>query len=168
MRRIRDALLIDFSVPLHEDRRMTISDFGASAGAWLLENGHRTLLAVTGGRFPKKLLGMQTLELHTIGRKSGQRRSTMLTAPIYEPDRIVVVASKGGHSVDPDWFKNLVAHPDVEVTVDEATTPWTARRADADEKKRLWPILVKANSGYDGYQRRTDRDIPVVILTPRS
>ena len=80
MRWIRDALLIDFSVPLHEDRRMTISDFGASAGAWLLENGHRTLLAVTGGRFPKKLLGMQTLELHTIGRKSGQRRSTMLTA----------------------------------------------------------------------------------------
>lgn len=146
---------------------MNFSDFTASAGAKILENGHRIVLTVTGGRFPKKLLGMQTLELHTIGRKSGQRRSTMLTAPVYGPDKIVVVASKGGHSVDPDWFKNLAANPDVEVTVDDTTTPWSARRATADEKDRLWPILVKANPGYQGYQDKTDRDIPVVILTPR-
>ncbi|ALG85019.1 nitroreductase/quinone reductase family protein [Gordonia phthalatica] len=146
---------------------MNFSDLSASIGAKILENGHRAVLTVTGGRFPTKLLGMQTLELHTIGRKSGQRRSTMLTAPIYGPEKIVVVASKGGHSVDPDWFKNLVANPDVEVTVGEKTTQWTARRADADEKARLWPILVKANSGYQGYQDKTDRDIPVVILTPR-
>lgn len=168
MRRIRDTRPIDNGRAVPQDRRMTISDMTASASAWTLEHGHRALLAVTGGRFPKKLLGMQTLELHTIGRKSGQRRSTLLTAPIYGPDRIVVVASKGGHSVDPDWFKNLVSNPDVEVTVDGRTTEWTARRADADEKKRLWPILVKANSGYDGYQKRTARDIPVVILAPRS
>ena len=147
---------------------MNFSDLFAAVGAKVLENGHRALLAVTGGRFPKTLLGMQTLELHTIGRKSGQRRSTMLTAPIYGPDEIVVVASKGGHSVDPDWFKNLVANPEVEVTVDEQTTAWTARRASAQEKARLWPILVKANSGYQGYQDKTARDIPVVILNPRS
>lgn len=146
---------------------MNFTDLTASVGARILENGHRVLLAVTGGRFPKTLLGMQTLELHTIGRSSGQRRSTMLTAPIYGPDKIVVVASKGGHSADPDWFKNLAANPDVEVTVDSETTPWTARRATAGEKKSLWPILVAANSGYQGYQDKTDRDIPVVILTPR-
>lgn len=146
---------------------MNFSDLSASIGARILENGHRAALALTGGRFPTTLLGMQTLELHTIGRTSGRRRSTMLTAPIYGPDRIVVVASKGGHSADPDWFKNLVADPDVEVTVGEKTTRWTARRADAEEKARLWPILVKANSGYQGYQDKTDRDIPVVILTPR-
>lgn len=148
-------------------KHMTFSDFSAAAGAWVLETGHRTVLTLTGGRWPTKLLGMQTLELHTVGRKSGQKRSTMLTAPIYEANRIVVVASKGGHSVDPDWFKNLAANPNVEVTVDDVTTRWTARRADDAEKAKLWPVLVKANKGYDGYQKKTDRQIPVVILTPR-
>ncbi len=148
--------------------RMNLSDTTASAGAWILENGHRMLLAVTGGRFPKRLLGMQTLELHTVGRRSGQRRSTLLTAPIYSPEQIVVVASKGGHSDHPDWFKNLNANPAVSVTVDDAETSWTAHTADAAEKAALWPTIVKANPGYDGYQRRTDRAIPVVILTPRT
>lgn len=146
---------------------MSLSDKVTELGAWGLENGHRALLAITGGRFPKRVLGMQTLELHTIGRKSGQRRSTMLTAPIYGPDRVVVVASKGGHSDNPDWFKNLSANPDVEITVDEVTSPWTAKAATADEKARLWPQITKAYSGYEGYQKRTERDIPVVVLTPR-
>lgn len=146
---------------------MTINDTAASAGAWVLENGHRALLAVTGGRFPKRLLGMQTLELHTVGRKSGVRRSTMLTAPLYSADRTVVVASKGGHSDNPDWFKNLMADPDVEVTVGDVTTPWRARTATAEEKAELWPAIIKTYKGYAGYQKRTDRDIPVVILTPR-
>ncbi|MET9329232.1 nitroreductase/quinone reductase family protein [Tsukamurella sp. NPDC003166] len=146
---------------------MSLSDKVTEMGAWGLENGHRALLAVTGGRFPKRVLGMQTLELHTIGRRSGQRRSTMLTAPIYGPDRVVVVASKGGHSDNPDWFKNLAANPDVEITVDEVTRPWTAKAATAEEKAALWPQIVKAYSGYEGYQKRTDRDIPVVICTPR-
>ncbi|KXP06225.1 nitroreductase family deazaflavin-dependent oxidoreductase [Tsukamurella tyrosinosolvens] len=146
---------------------MSLSDKVTELGAWGLENGHRALLAITGGRFPKRVLGMQTLELHTIGRKSGQRRSTMLTAPIYGPDRVVVVASKGGHSDNPDWFKNLAANPDVEITVDEVTSPWTAKAATADEKARLWPQITKAYSGYEGYQKRTERDIPVVVLTPR-
>ncbi|MBM7369448.1 nitroreductase/quinone reductase family protein [Gordonia hydrophobica] len=90
-----------------------------------------------------------------------------MTAPVFEPERIVVVASKGGHSSDPDWFKNLVVNPDVEVTVDAETTPWTARRATAEEKSALWPTLVAANSGYQGYQDKTERDIPVVIMAPR-
>ncbi|WP_115329622.1 nitroreductase/quinone reductase family protein [Tsukamurella paurometabola] len=146
---------------------MTLSDTVAEIGAWGLENGHRALLALTGGRFPKRLLGMQTLELHTIGRTSGQRRNTMLTAPLYSKDRVVVVASKGGHSDHPDWYKNLTANPDVEITVDDVTTPWTARPATPEEKAALWPQIVKTYSGYDGYQKRTDRDIPVVICTPR-
>lgn len=146
---------------------MNISDKVTEFGAWGLENGHRALLALTGGRFPKRMLGMQPLELHTVGRKSGQRRSTMLTAPIYEADRVVVVASKGGHSDHPDWYKNLAANPDVEITVDEATTAWTAKAATTEEKARLWPRITTVYRGYEGYQKRTDRDIPVVILTPR-
>jgi deazaflavin-dependent oxidoreductase (nitroreductase family) len=136
-------------------------------GAWMLENGHRTLLKVTGGRWPKRINGMQTLELHTIGRTSGQRRSTMLTAPICEPDRVVLVASKGGHSDHPDWYKNLRANPEVELTIDDRTTPWTARTAEGEERAALWPAVTRAYRGYDGYQRNTDREIPVVVCTPR-
>lgn len=135
-------------------------------GARCLEGGHRALLAVTGGRFPRRLLGMQTVELHTTGRVSGQRRSTMLTAPLYSPERVVLVASKGGHSDHPDWYKNLAANPDVEITADGLSTAMTARTATPEEKAELWPQLVAAYSGYDGYQRNTDRDIPVVICTP--
>jgi deazaflavin-dependent oxidoreductase (nitroreductase family) len=145
---------------------MHTSDRVASAGAWLLENGHRTLLKISGGRFPRTLLGMATVELHTTGRKSGQRRSNLLTAPILEDDRVVVVASKGGHSDHPDWYKNLVAHPDVELTIDGTTRPMRARTATAEEKAELWPVIVERNKGYDGYQRNTDRDIPVVICEP--
>src|SRR3546814_5892259 len=86
---------------------MRRSDRAVSAGAWVLENGHRTLLRLTGGRFPRKIMGMQTLELHTIGRKSGERRTTLLTSPIVDDDRVVLVASRGGHSEHPGWYKNL-------------------------------------------------------------
>lgn len=137
------------------------------AGAWLLEHGHRTMLKLTGGRWPKRIMGMQPVELHTIGRRSGQRRSTMLTAPICEADRAVVVASKGGHSDHPDWYKNLRANPEVELTIADTTKPMRARTASESEKAELWPKLVAAYKGYDGYQRNTDRDIPVVILEPR-
>ncbi len=136
-------------------------------GAWMLEHSHRALLAVSGGRFPKKVLGMQPVELHTTGRRSGQPRSTMLTSPICEPDRIVLVASKGGHRDHPDWYKNLVAHPDVELTIDGVTRPMRARTASAEEKRELWPTITAAYRGYEGYQRNTDRDIPVVICEPR-
>jgi deazaflavin-dependent oxidoreductase (nitroreductase family) len=137
-----------------------------NVGAWMLENGHRVLLAVTGGRWPKSMLGMKTVELHVTGRKSGERRSTLLTAPICEPDRVVLVASKGGHTDHPQWYKNLVANPDVEITIDENTQPMRARTASPAEKAELWPAITRAYKGYDGYQRNTTRDIPVVICEP--
>ena len=146
---------------------MKTPDRVADAGAWMLENGHRALLKVTGGRFPKTLIGMETVELHTTGRVSGERRSTMLTTPVHEDGRLVLVASRGGHSDHPGWYKNLVAHPDVEVTVAGEVVPMRARTATAEEKAELWPRIVEANPGYEGYQRNTDRDIPVVICEPR-
>jgi deazaflavin-dependent oxidoreductase (nitroreductase family) len=141
----------------------------AEVGSVLLEGWHRTTLKLTGGRWPHTLIGMRTLELHTIGRKSGERRSTMLTAPICEPDRIVVIASKGGHDVHPAWYLNLVANPDVEITLHgEETTPWRARTATGVERAELWDRAVQANKGYAGYQRNTDaREIPVVVCEPR-
>ena len=143
-------------------------DKSIEAGAWMLEHGHRALLKLTGGRFPKKVAGMQPVELFTIGRKTGQRRATLLTAPIYNEDRVVVVASKGGYTDDPIWYKNLAANPNVEIVVGDRTREMTARTASPDEKAALWPELVKAYKGYDSYQRNTTRDIPVVICEPAS
>ena len=145
---------------------MPRSDLLASVGAWALENGHRTLLALTGGRWPKRILGMQTLELHVVGRTSGQRRSTLLTAPICEDDRVVLVASKGGHSDDPQWYKNLVVSPDVEVTIDGRTREMRARTASGEERQQLWDQITRRYRNYAGYQASTDREIPVVVCDP--
>lgn len=145
---------------------MPQSDAVASIGAWMLENGHRALLAVTGGRWPTKLAGMQTLELQVVGRKSGQKRSTLLTAPICEDDRVVIVASKGGHSDDPQWYKNLVVNPDVEITIDGQTRAMKARTASSQERDELWAKITSEFKNYAGYQASTDREIPVVICEP--
>ncbi|MFT3900703.1 MAG: nitroreductase/quinone reductase family protein [Gordonia sp. (in: high G+C Gram-positive bacteria)] len=142
-------------------------DFVSEASGWVLETGHRTLLAVTGGRYPKSVMGMLPVELHTVGRKSGKAYGTMLSSPVQEDGTIVVVASKGGHSDHPDWYKNALATPDVEVTANGETKPYRARTATADERARLWPKVVKAYRGYAGYQRNTDREIPLLLLEPR-
>lgn len=142
-------------------------DWVAERGAWVLENGHRALLKLTGGRWPHKLGYMQTLELHTIGRKSGERRSTLLSSPVFGPDRIVVIASLGGASHHPAWYLNLVADPHVEITVRGETKPYIARTASAEEKAELWPEITRGfGNPYAGYQRSTTRDIPVVICEP--
>jgi deazaflavin-dependent oxidoreductase (nitroreductase family) len=141
-------------------------DKAIEVGAWMLENGHRALLKLTGGRFPRTIMGMTPVELHTIGRTSGQRRSTMLSAPICDEDRVVVIASKGGHQDHPDWYKNLAANPDVEVTVGGRTRRMRARTATGAERAELWPRVVSLYKGYAGYQRNTDREIPVVICEP--
>jgi deazaflavin-dependent oxidoreductase (nitroreductase family) len=146
---------------------MQKSDRVAEAGAWLLENGHRLMLALTGGRYPRTVMGMLTVELHTVGRKSGKPYANLLTSPVHDDDRIVVVASKGGHQDHPDWYKNAIATPDVTVTVDGATVPMRARSASQEERAELWPRVVKAYKGYEGYQRNTPREIPLMILERR-
>jgi deazaflavin-dependent oxidoreductase (nitroreductase family) len=143
-----------------------MGDKSIEVGAWMLEHGHRALLKLSGGRFPKTVAGMQPVELTTIGRKTGLRRPTLLTSPIYGEDRVVLVASKGGYSDDPIWYKNLVANPEVEIMVGERTRKMRARTASPDEKATLWPELVKVYKGYASYQRNTTRDIPVVICEP--
>jgi deazaflavin-dependent oxidoreductase (nitroreductase family) len=140
----------------------TATDLGAKT----MNLVHRVALRASGGRLGTRVFGMDALQLHTVGRRSGQRRSVMLTAPILEPDRIVLVASKGGDDRHPDWYGNVVAHPDVEITRHGVTTPWRARTATAEEKAELWPRIVAAYKGYAGYQQRTERDIPVVICEP--
>jgi len=142
--------------------RETLIDVGAR----LHEAGHRVMLIVSGGRYPRTVMGMQPVELHAIGRKTGERRSTLLTAPICEENRVVLVASKGGARDHPIWYKNIVANPDVELTIKDRTRRMRARTASPEEKEDLWPTIVGRYKGYAEYQRSTERDIPVVICEP--
>jgi deazaflavin-dependent oxidoreductase (nitroreductase family) len=143
--------------------RDTVSDIGGK----LLNLNHRLLRTLSCGRVGETAFGMPVVELHTTGRKSGQRRSNLLTSPVMTDDRVVLVASKGGDHRHPDWYHNLTANPDVELTIGGETRPMRARTASADEKAELWPQVVAAYRGYAAYHRRTDRDIPLVICEPR-
>lgn len=128
---------------------------------------HRGVLKLTGGRMGWKLGAMPALRLTTTGRRSGKPHSVMLTSPVQEGDTLVVVASRGGDDHHPAWFLNLRQHPEVEVAYRGGTpAPYTARVATSDERTRLWPQVTATYKGYAGYQRKTDREIPLVILTP--
>ena len=116
------------------------------------------------GRFPG---GAPVLLLTTIGRKSGEPKVAPLLY-LADGENYVIVASKGGMAHNPLWFKNLEANPNVEVEVGNRKLPMTARRASDAEKAALWPRLVAMYSSYADYQARTTRDIPVVILSPRT
>ena len=137
------------------------------AGFKLMNVTHRAILRLTGGRYPRTLVGMPAVELHTIGRKTGERRRTMLTSPVHHDGRVVLVASKGGDDRDPQWYRNLRANPDVEITIDGETKKMQARTASVEEKAALWPDIVATYKGYASYQKRANRDIPVVICEPR-
>lgn len=127
---------------------------------------HRSVFRATKGRLMGKFFGMPVVELFTTGRKSGLRRSTMLTSPVREGDSVVLVASWGGDDRHPTWYLNLRDNPDVEATFDGRTRKMRARTATPEEKERLWPKVTSQYKGYAGYQKRTDRDIPLVILDP--
>ena len=107
--------------------------------------------------------GVYTLLLTTRGRRSGKLRRTAL---IYgrDGDRYLVVASIGGAAKHPAWYLNLVEHPEVEVQVGPERFTARARTATVEEKPRLWSLMAGIWPSYDGYQKKTGRDIPVVIL----
>lgn len=127
---------------------------------------HQGILKVSGGRLGGNLMGMPVVELTTIGRKSGQPRTVLLTSPVQQGDDVVLVASKGGNDHHPAWYLNLLDEPKVELDMNGQHVIATARVATADEKAELWPQIVDAYKGYADYQSTTDRDIPVVICTP--
>ena len=130
---------------------------------------HRVLLKVSGGHAGWTVSNMPALELTTTGRKSGLARKTMLTAPVVEGSTIVVVASRGGDDVYPAWFLNLKDNPAVTVSMQgKPPVPMTARIADATERARLWPLITADHKNYAGYQSKTERVIPVVLLDPVS
>ena len=128
---------------------------------------HRVILKVSGGRMGWEAAKMPVLELTTTGRKSGQKRVVLLTSPLQDGDTIVVVASRGGDDQHPAWFLNLRDNPDVEVSLKgKAKQPMLARVASQQERARLWPLVTADHKNYAGYQSKTEREIPLVLLDP--
>lgn len=109
--------------------------------------------------------GVPILLLTTTGRKSGQPRTSALIHG-RDGDDYLVVASQGGAPTHPNWYLNLLSRPDAEIQVKAERIKVRARTADEDEKARLWKIMTDAWPNYDTYQSRTDRLIPLVVLTP--
>ena len=132
----------------------------------LSNRAHRALLKISGGRVGWTGAGMPVLQLTTIGRKSGEPRTVMLTAPIHTPEQYVVVGSRGGDDVHPAWFHNVTANPDVTVEERSGTRSMRARVAAGEERTELWERVVRDFPHYAGYQRKTEREIPLVVLEP--
>ncbi|MGI9185710.1 MAG: nitroreductase family deazaflavin-dependent oxidoreductase [Solirubrobacteraceae bacterium] len=132
-----------------------------------LMGAHARVYRLTGGVVGHRFPGAPPMLLldHT-GAKSGLRRTSPL---VYVDDGrdVVIVASKGGFPQHPAWYHNLRAHPDTTVQVGRGRRAVRARVATAAERERLWPMAVATYSGYRGYQERTEREIPLVILEPR-
>ena len=127
---------------------------------------HQAVFRASNGRLGNRGYGMPVLQLTTTGRKSGRRRTTMLTSPVQDGATVVVVASYGGDDRHPTWFLNLRDDPNVEITMHGQTRAMRARVASPEERAELWPRVVAAHRGYAQYQERTDREIPLVILEP--
>jgi deazaflavin-dependent oxidoreductase (nitroreductase family) len=128
---------------------------------------HRMALGATGGRLGWKVGGMPVIELTTTGRRSGQPRRTMLTSPYQEGSTIVVAASRAGDDHHPAWYLNLRDQP--EVTVSVGGKPAQSMRAEIagpEDRARLWPLVTADHRNYAGYQRKTTRQIPLVLLRP--
>ncbi|HYD08946.1 MAG TPA: nitroreductase/quinone reductase family protein [Acidimicrobiales bacterium] len=129
----------------------------------IVNHVHRSLFTMTSGRIGGQVMGMEALVLTTTGRRSGEPRRNMLTTPIVETNRLVLVASWGGDDRHPQWFLNVRANPDVEITRAGETRAYRAREATAAERAELWPRVVDTYKGYGGYQTKTEREIPLVI-----
>jgi deazaflavin-dependent oxidoreductase (nitroreductase family) len=121
---------------------------------------------LTGGTIGGSLAGRPVLLLTTTGRKSGRRRTTPLVY-LEDGDNMVLVASNGGNPRHPVWWLNLERNPEAEVQVRNKKSRVTAETAEGEERERLWGLVVEMYSGYEGYQRTTNREIPVVILRPQ-
>lgn len=128
--------------------------------------GHAAVYRATGGLIGQRFPGFgPVLLLEHVGAKSGRLRTTPL---LYARDgeSFLIVASKGGHPRNPAWYHNLLAHPQTTIQVGRERLQVRARLAGAQERERLWSLAVSVYPTYEAYQRRTDREIPIVVLEP--
>ncbi|HEY5045471.1 MAG TPA: nitroreductase family deazaflavin-dependent oxidoreductase [Solirubrobacteraceae bacterium] len=129
--------------------------------------GHTALYRATGGRIGHRFPGAPPmLLLDHVGAKSATLRTSPLVY-VRDGEDVVLVASKGGYPKNPGWFYNLKANPDTEMQIGSERRQVHAHVADPEERKRLWPMALKTYGGYADYQKRTEREIPLVVLEPR-
>ena len=126
---------------------------------------HAAIYRLSGGAFGRHAFGLPVLVLSHRGARSGKRRQTSL---YYSEDglNLAVIASKVGAPENPTWYTNLMANANAEVQVGWQRRPVRARIADEAERARVWQQMASIYPGYDAYQQRTERRIPVVILEP--
>ena len=124
---------------------------------------YRATHGLVGHRFPG---APPMLLLDHVGAKTGTKRTSAL-AYLTDGEDLVLIASKGGSPRNPAWFHNLRAHPDTTVQVGSERRAVRARVAAPEERTRLWPQVAHLYGGYRHYQKRTEREIPLVILEPR-
>jgi deazaflavin-dependent oxidoreductase (nitroreductase family) len=132
----------------------------------LFGSEHVRVYSETGGERGYHWRGTTILLLSTTGRTSGEVRTTPL---IHRTDggRWVVVASKGGAPANPSWYENMLANPDATIQVLGEQIPVRATTAEGEERARLWSLMCEVWPAYEDYQEKTDREIPVVVLTRR-
>ena len=125
------------------------------------------LYRLTGGKFGGKVQGLSVLLLTTIGRKTGKKRITPLG--YFEHDGYyVITASNAGFDTHPAWFHNLKSHPQVTVQIGDKQFTASAELADPTLRRQLWDKLVERAPGYAAYEKRTTREIPIMLLRPVS
>lgn len=130
-------------------------------------SGHTAIYRLTKGRIGGKYQGAPVALVDSVGRKSGKRRTHPLLAT-EDGENLVIVASKGGVDKHPAWYHNLMANPDTEANWYGDVRQVRAREATGKERERLWEQMTDVYPTYNAYQRRTERQIPVVVLEPRS
>lgn len=145
---------------------MTANEPGYTApDLGLVGDEHVRRYRETGGEVGYLWNGVPTLLLTTTGARTGRERTSALIFGTDGDDHIVI-ASKGGAPEHPQWYRNLTAHPGATIQVRDRKLAVTARTASADERARLWQIMAGIWPNYDVYQTRTDRRIPLVVLSP--
>ena len=130
---------------------------------------HARLLRLSRGRWRRSILlagGQTVLPLTTTGRRTGRRRSTTV-AYFRQGDDLVITAANLGDERAPAWFHNLMANPEAEVELGGRRIPVKARRAQGEERARLWAEWVRQLPGAQAFQEISGREIPVVVLEPR-
>lgn len=124
---------------------------------------HKVLYRMTGSRVFANLGGMPNLLLTATGRRSGKPRTVPLLY-VETDEGYAIVASFAGAPQHPAWYRNLQAHPQATVQIEERVIPVIASTATAEEKQSLWPRFTAIYPAYDSYESATARDIPIVLL----
>jgi deazaflavin-dependent oxidoreductase (nitroreductase family) len=126
---------------------------------------HAGVYRATGGKLFGRMGKSPILLLNTVGRKTGRKRTSPLLY-VMDGEDFVIIASKGGAPTHPAWYLNLIANPEATVEIGDREVRVEAEVADPEDKPRLWQKMVEMYPTYDDYQRKTEREIPLLVLRP--